>query len=81
LLNSKLCSSKVGTFKQIQDGAKFEISQTNSILHPTTTIVCQILYETTPPKFKPKFKIFLLAAIVSNTWWAGIKPNQIYYFK
>jgi hypothetical protein len=61
--NFKLSSSQVATLKQKLDHTHFEISQTNSTLHTTTTIVCQILYESTPPKFISKFENFLLVAI------------------
>jgi hypothetical protein len=62
-LNFKLSSSKVATFKQILDCAIFEILQINSNLHTTTTIVCQIIYESTPPKFTAKFENSFHAAI------------------
>jgi hypothetical protein len=68
LLDPKLCSSKVGTSNQIPDYAHFDFLQTKSILHPTTTIVSLLLYESTPPKFISKFQNFSLAAISSNTW-------------
>jgi hypothetical protein len=70
LLDFKRSSSKVATFKQIQDYAHFEFLQTNLILHTTTTIVSQILYESTPPKIIAKCQNSSLAAIVSNTWQA-----------
>jgi hypothetical protein len=46
--------------KQKQDYPLFEISQTNAILHPTTTIVCQKGSKSTPTNFIQNFEnIFL----------------------
>jgi hypothetical protein len=74
-LELKLSSSKVATFKQILDCAIFEILQINSNLHTTTTIVCQLIYESNPPKFITKFQNKSLEAIWSSTLCA--KPCQL----
>jgi hypothetical protein len=61
----------VATLEQKVDHPHFGISQINSTLHTTTTIVCQILIESTPPKISTKFENSLLVAISSNTWQAS----------
>jgi hypothetical protein len=57
----------VATLNQREDHLKFETLQTTTILHTTTTILLQIIFKPTPPKRFEKFKLFLHAAIVSNT--------------
>jgi hypothetical protein len=52
----KLQASQDETLKQNQDYVHFEILQTNSILSTTTTIMLQLLYKITPPKFIEKFE-------------------------
>jgi hypothetical protein len=79
-LNFLISSSKVATSKQILDYAIFGFSQINSIWHTTTTIVCQIIFESTPPKIFAKFKNISHAAIVSNTWWASIYFKHTCYY-
>jgi hypothetical protein len=71
-LDFKISSSKVATPKQILDYVTFGFSQINSILHPTTNIVSQILFESLPPKRIAQFKNSFLSAITSNTWCALI---------
>ena len=63
----------MATSNQIQDHASFGFFQINSPLQTKTTKVCQTLFESHPPNSLAKFKNFVLAAIVSNTWWAGTK--------
>jgi hypothetical protein len=62
----------VATLKQREDHPHFEISQTYTILHTTTTILLQTLFESTSPKRFSKFKQSVHGAIWSNTWQAGI---------
>jgi hypothetical protein len=57
----------VATLKESVDHTHFEISQINSILHTTTTLTSQILFEALPPKIIAKFKNLFLSAITSNT--------------
>jgi hypothetical protein len=47
---------QVATLKQVVDHTHFEISQTSTILHTTTTTMLQILFKSTPPKISEKFK-------------------------
>jgi hypothetical protein len=57
----------VATLKQKLDHTLFGFLQTTSILHTTTTIVFQLLYESTPPKIFAKFKNYSFSAITTNT--------------